>query len=148
MKKNYIKVKMIFIVLFLLLLVVISFKKKTTVIVTGDANDILTQAYFEGLIKIEDAYKQKSITDIKKLQLICQALSELELTEYNFTETDSLKVKVGHGIYELTYLDGSKKVISTLGTLIGLDEGNNEVRHYDANDTVGSIFQEQFKPKE
>lgn len=132
----------------ILLLYLVGCKNKENVIVTGEGNEILTQDFFDGLVEIEDA-KQRIIKDIDKLQVICQALSELELTEIPSSKTISHPVKLGHSIYALSYSDGSKKWIFTLGTEIGVDKGNDsDAITYRGNQDVSDIFNEQFKEVE
>lgn len=119
-------------------------KKKEEILVTGEGNTLFTQDFFEGLTSIEDAGKQKSIDDMDILQVMCQELSELELTEVTPTNENSHPIKYGHAIHDFYYADGSKKGIVTLGKQVRLIESDGKIVEYEANQEVSEIFRNQF----
>lgn len=131
----------------ILLLYLVGCKKKVDIVIEDEENNIFTQDFFDGLTEIKND-KLKIIDDVDKLQVICQTLSQLELTEIPYSERISRPIKYGTVGYIFSYSDGSKKGIFLLGTEIGVDVGNEETITYEANQDINDIFREQFKEVE
>ncbi|WP_313133946.1 hypothetical protein [Anaerocolumna sp.] len=109
--------------------------------VSGEANNVFTNGYFKNLVGIESIYKRLGIKEKDKLQVICQALSELSLTEVKERETDPTRVKVGNSYYRFYYSDGSYRIISLLANKITVDD---KVL-YEASDDINNLIRDQFK---
>jgi hypothetical protein len=116
-------------------------KRNNIVHVTGEENNVFTDEFFKNLVGIESVYKRLSIKEEDKLQVICQALSELSLTEIKERETDPTRVKVGNSYYRFYYSDGSYRIISLLSNKITVDD---KVL-YEASDDINDLIREQFK---
>lgn len=115
-------------------------KANNSIKVTGEVNNLFTNDYFNNLIEIDDVFRQISIDENDKLQLICQALSELSLTKVEVSETNPVLVKTGHSFYRFNYSDGSYRILTILGNQIIVDD--KEV--YEAQEDINSIIQEQL----
>ncbi|WP_313133942.1 hypothetical protein [Anaerocolumna sp.] len=115
-------------------------KRNNIVHVTGEANNVFTNEYFKNLVEIEDTPRRLSIQDKDKLQVICQALSELSLTEIKERETDPARIKFGHSLYRFNYSDGSFKSIAMLSDQIIVDKVL-----YEASDDINNLIRDQFK---
>lgn len=116
------------------------YKKNNIIHVTGEANNVFTNEFFKNLVEIEDTPRRLSIRDKDKLQVICQALSELSLTEIKEIETDPALIKFGHSFYRFNYSDGSYRSIVILANQITVDKVP-----YEASDKISSLIREQFK---
>ncbi len=108
--------------------------------VSGEANNVFTNEYFKNLVEIEDTPRRLSIQDKDKLQVICQALSELSLTEIKERETDPARIKFGHSLYRFNYSDGSFRSIAMLSDQIIVDKVL-----YEASDDINNLIRDQFK---
>lgn len=148
MTRKYIDKKIGTVILFILLLLLAGSalyyhinKKDNIIHVTGEANNVFTNEYFKNLVEIEDTPRRISIKDKDKLQVICQALSELRLTEVKERETDPTRVKVGHSFYRFNYSDGSYRSIAILSNKIFMDDKVLEA----SDDKFNDLIREQFK---
>lgn len=140
--ENRLRVVMNSFVLFVLLVtcVLLMNKANNSIKVTGEVNNLFTNDYFNNLFEIEDVFRQLSIDENDKLQLICQALSELSLTKVEVSETNPVLIKTGHSFYRFNYSDGSYRILAILGNQIIVDD--KEV--YEAQEDINSIIQEQL----
>jgi|GEM_PF-4616536 len=125
------------------LLYLMGCKKKEEIVVTGEGNTVFTQDFFKGLIKIENVGKQKSIDDIESLQVICQDMSEWELTEVPIKENKN-PFKMGHVSYALHYSDGHKIEVITLGKQVKLIDEDGKVVEYEASAEIGLTICDEF----
>lgn len=147
MIKNYTGKRIGIVILFILLFLLVGgglyhINKKNNIInVTGEANNVFTDEFFKNLVGIESIYKRLSIKEKDKLQVICQALSELSLTEIKERETDPTRVKVGNSYYRFYYSDGSYRIISLLANKITVED---KVL-YEASDDINNLIRDQFK---
>lgn len=115
-------------------------KRNNIIHVTGEANNVFTNEYFKNLVEIEDTPRRLSIKDKDKLQVICQALSELSLTEIKERETDPARIKFGHSLYRFNYSDGSFRSIAMLSNQIIVDKVL-----YEASVDINDLIREEFK---
>ncbi|WP_097015118.1 hypothetical protein [Anaerocolumna aminovalerica] len=115
-------------------------KRNNIIHVTGEANNVFTIEYFKNLVEIEDTPRRLSIKDKDKLQVICQALSELRLTEVKERETDPARIKFGHSLYRFNYSDGSFRSIAMLSNQIIVDKVL-----YEASVDINDLIREEFK---
>lgn len=148
MIKNYKGKRIGIVILFILIFLLVGCgmyyhinKKNNTINITGEANNVFTDEFFKNLVGIESIHKRLSIKEKDKLQVICQALSELSLTEIKERETDPARVKAGNAYYRFYYSDGSDRVISLLANKITVD---NKVL-YEASDDINNLVRDQFK---
>lgn len=149
MQNKYLSKRKILFSITVLIILIIGFKltihlykniNDNTIDVTGEANNLFTDDYFINLTDITDIFRRLSIKDSDKINVICQVLSEVKLSEINVIEMDPPNVKVGHSIYQFNYSDGSKKIISILGRELIVNEGVY-VMDKEINDTIRKQFE-------